>query len=787
MSNFRGHIRSSLLIMCGIAAWLLGSGISTEEVQHVLKRRGPNACSSVQVRDEGAHMIGCVLHIQGDEIRQQPVVDSDGNALLWNGEVFGGLEFVGSDTLCISGEFQRLFSTCGVGDRSVDVDIIALMSAITVMLSVIHGPYAFIFYAKSLDMLFFGRDPFGRRSLLLGKHSASGEVTGIISVAPSMWLPGVAESKSETGAEGSSSSCRLEYEEVNIQGIYCLRLPQGPDEQQTVLRHAWPSSRVKLQRQLVSRPHACVDGTGPELESSQQFLAVLKQSVRCRLEKLAMGAPVPGSNNVFSVGVLFSGGIDSVILAVLLHLCVEEIEQRMETQGTSCRFAIDLLNVSFYTKQAAAVAPSPDRIAAVVAYGELRTLHPGREWRLVHVDVSDSERLECTPHIRQVIQPSDTHMDLNIGTAFWFASQGRGTLRTCDYTEDEISALMNSKDASGRPLLRVGEEDAALSVGLTSWSQQHLKGSGVKKPPTKKINREKKHSERDGVEVDCDDGAYVTCPQEKCGRIAKPKCIHGMCKRCCLKLQKQQLGEKVERAACKVHKCSFGVLPAPTSSVSINCEGGVGELPPPDPAAGGAGSSKAVPPMDVAVAVKATPEPQSEPYTSSAKVLLIGIGADEQMAGYGRHRTAFVRGAHVSAIDGEKETDAAGGVAVDAEEVQYAELTRELNKDQVRLWERNLGRDDRCIADHGRESWSPYLDENVVQFLQNLHLSQICSLDLPPGEGDKKILRDVAKVLGLVNTSAFVKRAIQFGTRIAKQMNLEVHGSNRKGSGLTTL
>lgn len=38
----------------------------------------------------------------------------------------------------------------------------------------------------------------------------------------------------------------------------------------------------------------------------------------------------------------------------------------------------------------------------------------------------------------------------------------------------------------------------------------------------------------------------------------------------------------------------------------------------------------------------------------------------------------------------------------------------ELQKDQARLWKRNLGRDDRCIADHGREARFPYLDEGVV-------------------------------------------------------------------------
>jgi asparagine synthetase B (glutamine-hydrolysing) len=146
------------------------------------------------------------------------------------------------------------------------------------------------------------------------------------------------------------------------------------------------------------------------------------------------------------------------------------------------------------------------------------------------------------------------------------------------------------------------------------------------------------------------------------------------------------------------------------------------------------------------------------PDESKPRVLLLGMGADELFGGYGRHRNAFKRGG-------------------------WVDLEQELKMDQERFWERNLGRDDRIVADHGCEARFPFLDIRVTEFVKNLPLSSICDFSLPSGQGDKRILRLVAARLGIEYASGLVKRAIQFGSRISHLSDAKRFGSRRKAKG----
>jgi asparagine synthetase B (glutamine-hydrolysing) len=89
------------------------------------------------------------------------------------------------------------------------------------------------------------------------------------------------------------------------------------------------------------------------------------------------------------VAVLFSGGLDSAVIAVLAHLCIDQDD------------SIDLINVAFPCPEInstgkkiikmSEIEPNfstPDRNTGRATYSELVTLFPERNWNFIEVVIS---------------------------------------------------------------------------------------------------------------------------------------------------------------------------------------------------------------------------------------------------------------------------------------------------------------------------------------------------------------------------------------------------------------
>ena len=158
----------------------------------------------------------------------------------------------------------------------------------------------------------------------------------------------------------------------------------------------------------------------------------------------------------------------------------------------------------------------------------------------------------------------------------------------------------------------------------------------------------------------------------------------------------------------------------------------------------------------------------STTHTTTASVLLSGLGADELFAGYTRHSTAFTRRGYAGLID-------------------------EIELDVGRLGKRNLGRDDRVLSHWGRETRYPFLDEELVAWAVQIPVWEKCGFshndgktgddgtittprDVAAGgsesvldlDAEKQVLRLVAWNLDMKHVAREKKRAIQFGARTAK-------------------
>lgn len=467
--------------MCGIFCLLSLSPAQFESdktVHEHLKRRGPNSSKDFTVTVTGTNL-SCrcllsahVLHMRG-LLTPQPVQDGSGNVLAWNGEVFGGLPLMReeNDTAVVS---ERL-SSCNSPSEILSV------------LSALRGPWGFIYYQKDGDYLWFGRDYFGRRSLLwkydeealtltsVAAHT-SGSVTSAWQEVPAVGvfridLKAVTEAGSVTfevypwvhAGEDLPSNCS---ETISVpSGCTAVMNQSGLVLTSPVCRLNTSIPKSVDKTEMYSNSHLSVKDLEQLLASKEKdyevndLIDVLSEAVRRRVQSLPFRAQndSPPANDQATVAILFSGGIDSMILAALADRHIPAHQP------------IDLLNVAFKlqepkTQKESTKKPKkhknkpldsqtdradsqtfrpfdvPDRISGKAGLKELQDLNPDRRWNFVEVNVTHEElqkmRRERVCHL---VHPLDTVLDDSIGCSVWFAARGTGFI-----TEDNDQKIFTS-------------------------------------------------------------------------------------------------------------------------------------------------------------------------------------------------------------------------------------------------------------------------------------------------------------------------------------------------------
>lgn len=450
--------------MCGIFCLLTLTPSQFERdktVHEHLKRRGPNLSQDLTVRGScyqclfSAH----VLHMRG-LLTPQPVEDNAGNVLEWNGEIFGGLPVKQeeNDTTVVS---QRL-STC-----SSPSEILSVLSSI-------RGPWGFVYYQKAGDYLWFGRDFFGRRSLLWRFDTELNALT-LTSVAArgsgsdqAVWqeVPAAGVYRIDLNATAESGSVMFEVypwadggtEEV----LSCCEtiLESVPSGCTAVMNQSGlflPTPVLPLNTTIPTSLNETEDHQNSCVKDLEQLLAskdkndevnrlidVLSEAVRRRVQALPFREQDDSPcDEQAGVALLFSGGIDSMILAALADRHIPAHQP------------IDLLNVAFKLQEPKKQKESankhkkhnnkpktdaadsrtsspfdvPDRITGKAGLKELQDLNPERKWNFVEINVTQEELQKMREErICHLVYPLDTVLDDSIGCAVWFAARGTGII-----------------------------------------------------------------------------------------------------------------------------------------------------------------------------------------------------------------------------------------------------------------------------------------------------------------------------------------------------------------------
>ncbi|KAF2672225.1 hypothetical protein BT63DRAFT_191792 [Microthyrium microscopicum] len=387
--------------MCGIYCRISRHGHHPvpSTINDLLAKRGPYSLKEHRTVVSGVYitLVASVLPLRGSDLVPQPLVDENpASVLCWNGEAWkiNDEAVTGNDSQLI---FQKLRDAASGTDAR---------SSIASFLSQIRGPFACVFLDQSSEKLYFGRDCLGRRSLV---KTTTSEGDIVISSVPyhqdqDLWT--------EVEADGmyvlSLTSPRQDF---NSNAFVINRIPLSLENEQ-----------VEAETIRVPYPALCDEipsEAPPSLQLTSKCIETLHSLLFHSVQLRAQNLP---DSPISPLGVLFSGGLDSALLAYYAHLTLP-----LDTP-------IDLLNVAFQNPRIHKpdfedpYSSCPDRKTGLSAWNALRQQCPTRIFNFVAINIPFTETTAHRQTIIDLMHPHKTEMDLSIASALYFASRGQGSL-----------------------------------------------------------------------------------------------------------------------------------------------------------------------------------------------------------------------------------------------------------------------------------------------------------------------------------------------------------------------
>lgn len=324
-------------------------------------------------------LIDSVLSLRGDkEVTKQPIAYGK-NILQYNGEIYStkGKEMLNGKDLYKDNDSEILYDILNALSMKIKKDDIKEIGKYGEMylstMNQIESDHAYVYHDIINNKIVVSRDIFGKRSLIL------------------VYI------KSLSFLMLTSTLPQSIYEIKDSDDIIIIEIPNNSAiviDIPNTEKHIHYITNKSLQFPSMLRFNSTISSiVSNEDELIAQCDNSLKKAVSKRVNNM--------KSSITSLAVMFSGGIDSLMLAYYAILVSDK------------SITIDLLNISFDKEKA------PDRKSGLIGYRELLSLFPERTINLILIDKTYDT--DITPafesQMKSLIYPRSTHMDFNISSA----------------------------------------------------------------------------------------------------------------------------------------------------------------------------------------------------------------------------------------------------------------------------------------------------------------------------------------------------------------------------------